>query len=375
MHGGGDQSGGRGAPDGGPIGVTGPPTAWPDGTPAGGSPPPAAPPVWGPPTWGTPAWAPPPPPPPPWGRPPVPPVPPIPPSGPPRPSRGGSFLAALAVVLVVVAVAVVVVTVDPMGDGTDETSAGWRSDASADDLAPPGETPDRPDTTTTTRPPTTTTAPPSRLAPAPTPPAEPGAHAFLAREDDGDPIAWDPCETIEYVVNSRTAPPGGAEIVAEALAQVTAATGLVFEDRGATDEVPTLEMRPQTDPARYGDGWSPVLIAWTDPAEVADLAGPVSGVGTPDWAPEGGGEYESVTGIVHLDGPEVAGWLADGFDTDVAHLVLHEVGHLVGLDHVDDPSQVMYHNNDGRAEVDAAWNAGDLTGLAALGTAPCNPDV
>jgi hypothetical protein len=271
---------------------------------------------------------------------------------------------------------IVAVTVVALHDaGTTDVAFGDDPGAGADPSFPIHTAPSTTPAPTTTPPPTSSTAPSGRLAPAPTPPAESGAYAFLATEDDGDPIAWDPCETIQYVVNGRTAPPGGAEILAEALAQVTAATGLVFEDRGATDEVPTLSTRPQTDPARYGEGWSPVLIAWTDPAEVADLAGDVGGVGSPDWAPVGGGEYESVTGIVHLDGLDVAEWLARGDDIQVAHLVLHELGHLVGLDHVDDPREVMYHNRDGRAEVDAAWNAGDLTGLATLGTGDCNPDV
>jgi hypothetical protein len=400
VFGGGRKEGRR--PAAAPSEVTGPPTAWPDGTPAGTAPPPGAPPAsaaaWRPGVAAQPGVSPP------GGAPPFGPLgggpshrPPggprygpsrVGPSGtgagwaagggsPTTPGRGRSFLAALAVLAVVAAVAAVVLVADPFASTTDEASASWRDGARAEDLE--SDDPDEPTgqddgaAATTTEPATTTTAPPERLAPAPVPPSEPGPHAFLAEEDDGDPISWDPCEPIRYVVNARTAPPEGAELLAEALAKVSAATGLVFEDVGATDEVPTIEQRPQRDPARYGEDWSPVLIAWTDPAEVADLAGPVGGVGTPDWAPTGDGEYESVTGIVHLDGPDVAHFLAEGWRTDAQHLLVHELGHLMGLDHVDDTQQVMYHNQGERGEIDAEWNVGDLTGLAILGNGDCDP--
>jgi hypothetical protein len=290
---------------------------------------------------------------------------------------------ALAIILAVAAVAAAVVVADPMSTASDETAAGWRADADPEDLLPADDEPaDEPDdepaattSPTTTAPPTTTTAPPTRLAPAPTAPAEAGFHTFLGREADDDPIAWDPCETIQYVVNSRTAPPGGAEVLAEAIAQITTATGLVFEDMGATDEVPTVAERPLEDPTRYGDGWSPVLIAWTDAAEVAHLEGGVGGVGEALWVPTGGGEYESVSGLVHLDGPDIASFLDQGWRTQVLDLVMHELGHLVGLHHVEDTREVMYHNTDGGRVGNATWGNGDLAGLAALGTGDCDPDI
>lgn len=406
MHGGeehggwpasGDAARGARGPSGPPTAwpASGPPTAWPDSPPTWAPGPAAAPPAsgWAPGGLGAPGaagapgpmWAPPPPPP----RP-LPPGPPGPSARqwavpaqpdrvswgapPPTPGRGRAILAVLGVVAVLAAIAVGVVVMDPMGVDDDRaTAAGWRDDAAAEDLSPSTEVPARPSTTTTEPPAPTTTEPPSRLLPAPVAPPEPGVAAYIGLEDDGDPIAWDPCETIQYVVNPRRAPAGATEILAEAMAAVTAATGLVFEDRGTTDEPPS-QPRPLRDAARYGEGWSPVLISWTDPEEWPALTEEEAiGFGGPSWVSTGGGEYENVAGEIQLDGAWSSEAVDAGWRSDVVHLVMHELGHLVGLDHVDVLGEVMYGGEDG--ELPTEWGVGDRTGLAAIGTGDCDPDV
>ena len=51
-------------------------------------------------------------------------------------------------------------------------------------------------------------------------------------------------------------------------------------------------------------------------------------------------------------------------------VVLHEFGHLLGLAHVTDPSEVMYPE----AHLSVTdYSAGDLRGLHAVSTGPCIP--
>ena len=81
------------------------------------------------------------------------------------------------------------------------------------------------------------------------------------------------------------------------------------------------------------------------------------------------GRLHNVTGIVHLDGPDLARIASrrGGHPLAVA-VVAHELVHLLGLDHTDDPAQLMYAENGGQT----ALGSGDRRGLAALADVPCH---
>ena len=112
-----------------------------------------------------------------------------------------------------------------------------------------------------------------------------------------------------------------------------------------------------------------MLVAWSTQAESPDLAGTVVGWANSDQAPSLHGGLAYRTGQVVLDAEDLAPELdRRGGRAEVRSVVLHEVGHLLGLDHVDDPSQVMYEYSS--PEV-TTYQAGDLAGLEALGTGRC----
>lgn len=195
-----------------------------------------------------------------------------------------------------------------------------------------------------------------------------GPHAFVATQPDShDPITYDPCRVIMVVINDRTAPPGAEGVVQQALVDVSLATGLRFVVEGSTDEAPH-ERRESYQRSRYGDRWAPVLIAWSDPAEYPMLEGPVAGVG-------GSASYQRspadpvmfVSGAVVLDGPQLGQMTAFGME-EVRAVILHELGHLVGLDHIEDRYQLMHHT--GMPGI-TTFQDGDRAGLARLGAGPC----
>ncbi len=197
-----------------------------------------------------------------------------------------------------------------------------------------------------------------------------GPFRFVATQpfDHAQPVAYDPCRRVDVVVNDTQAPAGSPGIVEEAVAAVADATGLRLTVVGTTDEHADPG-RPARDRDRYGGGWSPVLVAWTDPGQVPRLAGDVAGLGGSQTAPAMRSEPRHyVTGSVSLDAPQLTRVLAreDGRAV-VRAIVMHELGHVVGLRHVDDRAELMYADNVGLLD----FGPGDREGLAALGRGRC----
>ena len=73
-----------------------------------------------------------------------------------------------------------------------------------------------------------------------------------------------------------------------------------------------------------------------------------------------------VTGLIVIDSSQNAK-LAPGFGaTSLGAVLMHELGHVVGLDHVTDTAQIMYPTV---TDKPAVYAAGDLAGLQQLGRA------
>jgi hypothetical protein len=197
-----------------------------------------------------------------------------------------------------------------------------------------------------------------RLGAVPDVPRGVGSYAFMETQLGSDePVAYDPCRAVEVLVNPEGAPGNYDELVDTGLARTSAATGLKFTRVGLTDDrdVITGGLAQRR----------PILIAWATPDEVPDLAGKVAGIGgSVAVGPPGRTRY--VTGRVVLDRDLFA-----SFDRDEAPyaqaIVDHELGHVVGLGHVDDPGELMYEG----ALERTTYGPGDREGLARLGSVDC----
>ena len=223
-------------------------------------------------------------------------------------------------------------------------------------------------------PPMRTVVHPHRVLPQATPPAGPDAYSLLAPPASGQAAAtWDPCEPIHYVVRPDHAPPDGEALLARAFAAVSAASGLQFVSDGTTSEAPR-EGRAVYQPERYGQRWAPVLVAWTGPGEVPQLAGAVAGRAGPVIVTETGQPPRMVSGQVTLDAADLrSAQVQAGGQVRVYDVVLHELGHLVGLGHVTDAGELMGPH--GPAVASTGYAVGDLRGLARMGSGTCSARV
>jgi hypothetical protein len=197
---------------------------------------------------------------------------------------------------------------------------------------------------------------------------EPVDYAFLeARQGGCQPVRFNPCEPIHYVVNAALAPPGAMDDLAEAMRRLEAATGLSFVSDGSTDE-PAAVSRPLSQPQRYGDRWAPILVVWDHGASFRmDPTNPAGGRSVPV-------EGVSVSGVLIVNVDAIASdhgrsVPAPGFGegTTWGRIFIHELGHLVGLGHVARSDEIMFTEM-GVQRGDAVYQAGDLAGLRLLGT-------
>lgn len=189
-------------------------------------------------------------------------------------------------------------------------------------------------------------------------------HAVWATAADGGPLRWDPCAPIGFVLRSEGAPEGAEDDLRAALAVLAAATGIDLRLLGTTDERPAAD-RPLV--VRDGDAlrWAPVLVAWDEPGiGGVPLGSHDRGVAVPVAVRDGDREaFVTAQVVLNVRRTDLRPGFADRADSWGATL-LHELAHVLGLAHVDDPAQLM-SEDPGSGPV--RLGEGDLAGLARLG--------
>jgi hypothetical protein len=195
---------------------------------------------------------------------------------------------------------------------------------------------------------------------------------------------WNPCQVITYRVNptylssmSEKRRKAVSE-VQEAFRRASAASGITFKYAGTTSQIPR-----NTSSSRWftKQTSAEIVVAWVDQRKSAartDLLGRSSSggyaAGTGGYAFKfwkvGGEPWRGVTGrgFVVLDARQ-NGKFSWGFGSGATRgsLILHEIGHALGLLHVGSTSETMYPTVLRRSST--GYNAGDRAGLKKLGVA------
>jgi hypothetical protein len=196
-----------------------------------------------------------------------------------------------------------------------------------------------------------------------------GSFAFLAVQpnDPDEPVGYDPCKPIRLVINPADGPEGGEQLVLDAMEHVEELTGLRFSYEGVSDEPPRTS---DSSTVVFSGGQvkaPPALVGWADEDVVEELEGDVAGIGG-SASVETRGRLRYVTGSIVLDAELFSELMDDdGGREEARAIVLHELGHLLGLAHVQDGAELMNEENFGLLE----YGKGDLNGLAKLGAIPC----
>ncbi|MGH9183218.1 MAG: matrixin family metalloprotease [Acidimicrobiales bacterium] len=196
----------------------------------------------------------------------------------------------------------------------------------------------------------------------------PPNYSFLSARADGcSPVRFNPCQPIHYVLNDALASERDVADVREAFIRLAEATGMTFVSDGSTDE-PALVSRPAYQPERYGRRWAPILIGWArlGPAR-GDLV--VAGMGRPLVVDD-----IIVSGVLQLNldaisHRETEATLPNGFGASITwgRVMLHELGHVLGLGHVGNKAQLMHDELTEHTSPTAEFGSGDLTGLSLVG--------
>ncbi|GAB2982957.1 matrixin family metalloprotease [Nocardioides montaniterrae] len=170
-----------------------------------------------------------------------------------------------------------------------------------------------------------------------------------------EPVAFSPCSPIHYVIYTAAGPDDSIEIIQSAVKVASDASGLEFAYDGTTTARP------------FEASSGPVVIGFADADEIPRMKSDPDAVGVGGaLTVQLGARREAVSGSIALKASWFAHEDARGHHDVERAVVMHELGHVLGLAHVKDRNQIMYPSISA-----LSYGAGDLRGLQILGDIDC----
>jgi len=157
---------------------------------------------------------------------------------------------------------------------------------------------------------------------------------WIASHADRSPVTW-PCGPIAYRLVTAGAPTGAQALLADALRRINDVSGLEFREDPAREDASGVSQ------------YNGIEVSWVPRADVPRaMANPsVVGVG----GASSNGDHFSY-GYVELVREWSGSTVTDFSPTGAGPVLLHELGHALGLSHTDEQNAVMHPTGTGTAE-------------------------